>query len=247
MILELDCGNSLIKWRVLSRNTQRVEGEGAASDEVGLVEQLDGALSEAPRMVRLVSVRGESETAGLIARLGTIYPGRILLAQSAHMLAGVTSGYLEPSSLGADRWLAVVAAFSLSRAACLVLDIGTAITADYVDSSGLHRGGFICPGLGLMRKQLGGHTRRIRYEASSEVGVCAPGRTTAQAVERGTELMMRGFIDTQIRQAHDMFGDKCRIILTGGDAAMVLPYVPEAEFVRDLVFRGLAIACPAEG
>jgi pantothenate kinase type III len=32
MILELDCGNSFIKWRVLEADAQRIVGEGVAGE-----------------------------------------------------------------------------------------------------------------------------------------------------------------------------------------------------------------------
>ena len=53
-----------------------------------------------------------------------------------------------------DRWLAMVGAFQLRRNAMLVVDLGTAVTADLVDENGLHLGGYICPGLSLLRKSV---------------------------------------------------------------------------------------------
>lgn len=79
-------------------------------------------------------------------------------------MAGVRNGYADYQRLGMDRWLAIIGAYQLARGACLVLDLGTAITADYVNAAGEHLGGYICPGLPLMRGLLRTHTQRIRYE-----------------------------------------------------------------------------------
>lgn len=98
-----------------------------------------------------------------------------------------------------------------------------------------------------MRSQLRTHTRRIRYDdASAEraLGSLAPGRSTVEAVERGCVLMLQGFARMQIEQAKALWGDDFTIFLTGGDAPLVHEAVPQARIVPDLVFVGLAMACP---
>src|SRR3546814_4187176 len=83
---------------------------------------------------------------------------------SSDLMAGVRNGYDDYGRLGLDRWLALLGGFHLASGACLVLDFGTAVTADFVAADGEHLGGFICPGMPLMRNQLRTHTRRIRYD-----------------------------------------------------------------------------------
>jgi type III pantothenate kinase len=72
----------------------------------------------------------------------------------------------------------------------------------------------------------------------------SPGRTTVQAVDRGAVLMLRGFIESQVRMAPTLLGGAFALFLTGGDAEMVGALSVEAHVVSDLVFVGLAIACP---
>jgi len=98
-----------------------------------------------------------------------------------------------------------------------------------------------------MRSQLRTHTRRIRYDdASAEraLNSLAPGRSTVEAVERGCVLMLQGFARTQIEQARAMWGEDFTVFLTGGDAPLVQEAAPKARIVPDLVFVGLAMACP---
>ncbi|MCW2290558.1 type III pantothenate kinase [Pseudomonas sp. BIGb0408] len=251
MILELDCGNSFIKWRVLPRQggAQVVAGGVVGSDEellVALASRFPGELF----MCRLVSVRSEDETRLLVDALKNRFGIDCRVAASAQSLAGVSNGYDEYRRLGLDRWLAVVGAYSLERRACLILDLGTAITSDFIDSAGSHLGGFICPGMPLMRNQLRTHTRRIRYDdavAEQAQHSLVPGRSTAEAVERGCLLMLRGFVDTQLELARQQCGDDVTVFLTGGDAVLAAQWVPAARVVPDLVFIGLAIACPLAG
>ena len=245
MILELDCGNSFIKWRVLNGNIS-VCG-GVADTNAALVSAVLAHAALRVRHCRLVSVRSDDETAALIAILETSFGVEVLSAQPARAVAGVRNGYEDFERLGLDRWLALLGGFELAKGACLILDFGTAVTSDFVAADGAHMGGFICPGFPLMRSQLRTHTRRIRYDnvlAEQALHSCTPGRSTAEAVERGCLLMLRGFVMTQLQLAHEYWGDDLVVFLTGGDAGLVADVVPEAKLVQDLVFVGLAVACP---
>ncbi|MCY1382850.1 Type III pantothenate kinase [compost metagenome] len=71
-----------------------------------------------------------------------------------------------------------------------------------------------------------------------------PGRSTVEAVERGCLLMLRGFVQAQIELAAEHLGDDFEVFLTGGDALLVRDVSPRARVLPDLVFTGLAIACP---
>lgn len=248
MILELDCGNTFIKWRLL--------GGGKTTEDVGGVVESDQDLIEVVseqgvqlRGCRLVSVRSDEETAQLIALLEQAFAVECRAARSAVSLSGVRNGYEQYERLGLDRWLAVVGAYQLSHKAVLVIDLGTAVTSDFVGADGGHQGGFICPGMPLMRTQLRTHTRRTRYDSSEAVIALKgllPGIATAQAVERGCLLMLRGFVSGQVEMAAELLGADFDVFLTGGDAPLVMDAIPGARVVPDLVFIGLAIACPID-
>ncbi|HBN8236631.1 TPA: pantothenate kinase [Pseudomonas aeruginosa] len=249
MILELDCGNSLIKWRVIDGGGGRSVAGGLADSDEALVEQLSLRRGLPVRACRLVSVRSEQETSQLIARLERLFPVSVLVAAPGRQLAGVRNGYLDYQRLGLDRWLALVAGHHLAQKACLVIDLGTAVTSDLVAANGTHLGGYICPGMSLMRSQLRTHTRRIRYddtEARRAMGSLHPGQATAEAVERGCLLMLRGFVREQYAMACELLGADCEIFLTGGDAELVRDELARARITPDLVFVGLALACPIE-
>lgn len=243
MILELDCGNTLIKWRLLDGDVLQ---SGSASDEVELLQAVCG-YSGSIEGIRLVSVRDEGETSAICRSLERAFYVPCKVALPALQLGGVSNGYDDYRALGMDRWLAVVGAYSLARKACLVIDLGTAITADFISAQGRHLGGFICPGIPLMRKELKSHTGRIRYEhieADVESAACVPGRQTSEAVERGCFWMIRGFVREQCELAERLLKPGYEIYLTGGDAQQVRDVAAGARLVPDLVFTGLAIACP---
>ncbi|QHD09368.1 pantothenate kinase [Pseudomonas sp. R76] len=247
MILELDCGNSFIKWRVLESEAASASAEGVVGSDLALIESLKAIPGLSLTRCRLVSVRASEETSTLVEALQGGFGVTVACAVPAREMAGVRNGYEEFERLGLDRWLAMLGGFNLAPGACLVLDFGTAATADFIAADGEHLGGFICPGLPLMRSQLRTHTRKIRYDdAAAEQAMerLSPGRTTVEAVERGCTLMLRGFVLTQLELARRYWGDDFTVFLTGGDADLVSDAVPKARFVPDLVFVGLAMACP---
>ncbi|OLF51521.1 pantothenate kinase [Pseudomonas chlororaphis] len=247
MILELDCGNSFIKWRVLNNAMPRVFAEGVVDSDDALVEVLRNLEGLALSHCRLVSVRTAEETNKLVSMLVGAFGVLVACAAPAKEMAGVRNGYEEFERLGLDRWLAMLGGYRLAAGACLVLDFGTAVTADFIAANGEHLGGFICPGMPLMRNQLRTHTRRIRYDdlsAERALVNLLPGRTTVEAVERGCSLMLRGFVLTQLELARSYWGEGFMVFLTGGDADLVSEIVPQGRLVPDLVFVGLAMACP---
>ncbi|KFF45549.1 MULTISPECIES: pantothenate kinase [Pseudomonas] len=247
MILELDCGNSFIKWRVLEASDASVSAEGVVGSDDALIESLIALPGLLLTRCRLVSVRALEETDKLVEALVKAFGVTVSCAGSARQMAGVHNGYEEFERLGLDRWLAMLGAYKLASGACVVLDFGTAATADFIDVDGEHLGGFICPGLPLMRNQLRTHTRKIRYDdAAAERALerLSPGRTTVEAVERGCTLMLRGFVLTQLELARSYWGEDFTVFLTGGDADLVRDAAPQACLVPDLVFVGLAMACP---
>ncbi|WP_110973503.1 pantothenate kinase [Pseudomonas huaxiensis] len=247
MILELDCGNSFIKWRIIQGSGAVLLGGVVDSDEALLLAVREAGL--APEHCRLVSVRSEEETSLLVSALVAAYGLTVKKAVPAKNLAGVRNGYVDYERLGLDRWLALLGGYHLAKTASVVIDLGTAVTSDFVTAAGEHLGGFICPGMPLMRNQLRTHTRRIRYDgASAEQALecLEPGRSTVEAVERGCTLMLQGFVLTQLQEAHRLWGDDFALFITGGDAALVHQVAPMARIVPDLVFVGLAIACPLD-
>jgi pantothenate kinase type III len=60
-------------------------------------------------------------------------------------------------------------------------------------------------------------------------------------MERGCRLALAALIDRSVVEAERSLGERCRLLVTGGGAAEVLPELRgTAEHVPDLVLRGLA-------
>lgn len=245
MILELDCGNSFIKWRVIPVNDGAPAIEGVVVEVADLIRDLAGKKGYVSRC-RLVSVRSDIETRAIMDALSESLDIDVAKAKSAKRAAGVVNGYRDQQRLGLDRWLAIIAAYNLCGTACLVIDLGTAITVDLVAPNGTHLGGYIAPGMALLRSQLLAHTRRIQYdsaEAQFALSDTSPGKSTAEAVERGCLMMARAYVSSHMDNAKHQLGSNFVTYVTGGDTLLAAD-LPAVRCVPDLVFKGLAIACP---
>jgi type III pantothenate kinase len=118
------------------------------------------------------------------------------------------------------------------------------MTVDVVDSSGLHRGGYIVPGLKLMADSLRENTS-IRLGEQHSQPTLAPGHSTDDAVRNGALVALIAMIERVIKSVSE---DElqAKLYLSGGDAAELDNNLAafHAELIPGLVMDGLAIACP---
>ncbi|NDP19686.1 MAG: type III pantothenate kinase [Paludibacter sp.] len=74
----------------------------------------------------------------------------------------ITNLYKTPESLGKDRLAAVIgASFLKPETDLLIIDAGTAITYDFIDSNNNYHGGNIAPGLDLRLRSLHEFTKKL--------------------------------------------------------------------------------------
>lgn len=241
MILEIDLGNSNLKWRLCTPEAGPVHVAASTAELLCALQALG-----APSRCRMVSVRHPEVTEAIREELSSCLGVPVATALPARVLAGVTNGYRDYRSLGLDRWMALVAAYREVGGAAMVIDLGTAMTIDFVTATGAHLGGYITPGLGLMKAELERRTDRVRlpgrYEGDGPA-LAGPGNSTEEAFLRGVHGMVRAFVMEQIAAAPALLGDEPSILATGGDAWLIGD-LPGVQVVPDLVFRGLALACP---
>lgn len=244
MILELDVGNSRIKWRQWEENTSTVQLEGAAADLAELFQQLQ--LDESPESVRLCSVRNPESTERIVEFIAYQWNLPVQIAKVTQSHAGVTNQYDDVSKLGVDRWLAMLAAFHRAKGACVIVDSGTAVTIDVLDARGMHNGGFILPGLKLMGDSLEGNTG-IRLSAQESVDSVLLGHSTDSAVRNAAMAAVISLIRRVLNELCPS-GESVGLFLSGGDAERLAANLADVDpQVRSgLVMEGLAIACPAD-
>ena len=238
--LVIDIGNSALKWAwVDSDGVLSAAGYGRHHG-VSMLRLFDESWSESetPTAVWVASVVAPALTQQLIdwvERTWDLSARRVVAERAA---LGVENGYREPSQLGVDRWLALVAARARHRGPVCVADCGTAVTIDALDDNGRHLGGFILPGISLCRQALLEHTR-IPWIEDAETGTRF-GRDTAAAVALGGRRAVAGVIDYTIKHLPPS-AEFPALLLTGSEAEQVGRILARSfTEVPHLVLEGLA-------
>lgn len=246
MILELDIGNSRIKWRAFDpkKGTASKKGEVA-----GLQDLETNLLGFRPEAVRFCSVRDKTFAGSICKwseRAWGIEPQEAVVERSC---AGVTNHYEDLSRLGIDRWLAMVAAYQLANGSSVIVDGGTALTLDILAKDGQHQGGYILPGLELMATSLEANTG-IHLSEELYIASPAPGHSTEEAVINGNLAALLSLVKEVLQSVSEQ-NPGVKLFLSGGDAELLDQHIlfDNKEVVSSLVLDGLAIVCPinAEG
>ncbi len=245
MILEIDAGNSRIKWRLLADMQIIDRGICFTGAELQkILPQRDDV-----QRVRIASVRGSKFTSDLVGLVQMRWEVVAEVARVAPNQAGVRNAYSKFEMLGIDRWLAMLAVYNRRHDRCCIISCGTAITLDIVNEVGVHQGGFIIPGLLLQRKSLLENTS-IRLPVESQWSPAWSsfdlGSSTEDAVNHGIFTMLLSGI-ANFPVVADI-GATGGLYLTGGDAGVISNGLKRRGINhccdQDIVLDGLAYALP---
>ena len=237
-VLELDAGNTRLKWRLRQQDSIIVRGELANNQcwDSQLPRMFDplGAFDQA-----FVSVVSGSERHGFLASLlkdGFGVELKVAKTRATHQ--GLTIAYQTPEALGVDRWLAMLAAHhSHPDDLKIIIDSGTALTIDIVDNKGMHSGGFIVPGIELMKRSLQINTANLMATEDNASSV-DPGKATLECINHGVLAMTAAMINSQLTALPGSV-----VYLTGGGSPVLQPHIKaECIYRPELVMDGLALA-----
>lgn len=150
--------------------------------------------------------------------------------------------YETPETLGPDRLAAVVGAMKICPGRnCLVIDAGTCITIDFIDSKAVYHGGAILPGLSMKFNALHTFTEKLPLlkvaNSDSQPGLI--GKSTAQSifsgVVNGTVLELDGFVNQ-----YKVRFDDLKVLITGGDSEFLEKHLNFDHLQNtELAFAGL--------
>ena len=244
MILAIDAGNSRVKWGWHDGR------EWASIATVSLIEFAAAnhdinpfaATHENPERIVISNVAGEGAHQLLVNWTSIFEADPVWLTGEAER-CGVKSRYERPEQLGPDRWAALVAARALHGGACLVVNAGTATTADLLSAEGEFLGGLILPGVDLMRFVLHEHTGRLPIQEGAYRE--AP-RNTVDAIETGCRHAQAGAVERMYRVFRDMGGTPLCIVAGGAGRALVDQLSMPRRYVENLVLDGLAHIASSE-
>ena len=173
--------------------------------------------------------------------IGSVYRfGRDLPIPIRHTLT--PSG---EKTVGQDRLLCAIGAFRVVNQACIVVDLGTAITVDFVDGEGVFHGGAILPGIGMMFDALHektAHLPKLKYEKPDPSDL-SPAKQTDLAMQLGVNSCVHGSIRWLAERYAEFYEGYPQIIVTGGDMGVLEGDELIEAFVPDLQLHGIRAAC----
>lgn len=240
--LELDAGNTFVKWRICRDGIAEPQQRWFTDKIRCRSVQIPNEWLEVKR-ARYVSVAGDEVNRWLnqtFKRLAIPFHQAKVQAEYRDL----KNAYKTPEHMGADRWVAMVAAWQKMRSSFCVVDAGSAITIDWVDHRGQHLGGYIIPGLAMLKKSLLGQTALVRWQQSQTSSLIMPGKTTAECVENGLHYQLSALMAQLEKDCERM--DIYRILLTGGDALQLKALIKRSQYFPDLVLDGLHYIEPVD-
>lgn len=241
-VLLIDMGNSAMKWSLLDStglsimSTERYPEALSSTFFTDCWQDLDSLSA-----VMVSCVAGNTAFQVLEKAcddLWNLKPEKVISLKEGF---GLVNSYDDFMSLGSDRWCAMIGARDNANASFIVIDAGSALTIDVVTDSGKHLGGYIVPGIGMMKKSLGLNTAQITLEVADKLPSLALGKSTKDCVEAGLHLSAVKLIEAVFEDESKLLKN-CQIFITGGDAKLLTRLLSfKCAIIPDLVLRGLGI------
>ena len=233
MNLIIDIGNTSTKVAVFQRDkvliAKTVEGFSLVIEVENLLKQF----TEIKRgFVSSVGFLSEDELKTLEKRLPmTVLNSTLKLPFKVH--------YKTPNSLGADRLaLMAAAATQYSGKNVLVIDAGSCITYDFIDSKKNYLGGAIAPGIQMRYKSLGDFTSSLPT-LQKIVPKNSIGNSTHDSIHSGVINGVLYEIEGTVNEYQNKYPD-LTVILTGGDADFLCKQLKISIFANsDFLLEGL--------
>lgn len=154
----------------------------------------------------------------------------------------IINHYHTPKTLGKDRLAGIIGAKNLfPEDNCLVIDAGSCITIDFIDSEGNYYGGSISAGINMKYKALNTFTGSLplindKFQKEEIIGLDTQS-SIKSGVINGTIMEIEGFIKHYCSKYSDL-----KILFTGGDAKFLQNYFKENTILEEhLVLSGLNI------
>ncbi len=141
--------------------------------------------------------------------------------------------------LGQDRIGLVSAAFfKFPNENSLIVDIGTCITYDFIDSKNIYHGGAISPGINMRYNSLSKFTANLPLLEHKNVNKII-GSSTVESIHVGVSSGIIGEINEYVNNLQKKYS-KLNIIITGGNSMFLLNKIKNAIFAdQDFLATGL--------
>lgn len=236
-ILAIDSGNSYVKWGLY--NFSRCLKQGKVRYDNVRNFKNDFKTLQVPDSI-IISHVARSVTKNLICEQISIWPVKSQWIRSCAFQCGVSNNYSDPAQLGSDRWASLIAAWEMQQQACLVINVGTAVTIDALSDSGEFLGGIILPGFQLMLNSLQQGTQLFNADMSIYEDFPV---STNSAIQSGIIHSVIGAIERMYNLLSIKINHSVEtIVISGGGATFLSPFIKTPiKVIDNLVLNGLVL------
>ena len=233
MNLIIDVGNSYTKFAVFDKHDLIHTESCETRDVISVFQKLK---ADYPKLSKgILSSVGHLS----LDQLNTLKHEIDLIVLDSDTSLPFKNLYKTPKTLGVDRMALVSAAvLKFPNKDALVIDAGTCITYDFVDSDAQYHGGAISPGIKLRYKSLNDYTANLPLLEIS-VPHSKIGNTTAASIHSGVVNGVLYEIEGAIKEYIDTYND-LTVILTGGDGNFLSKQLKNSIFANsNFLLEGL--------
>ena len=241
--LLIDIGNSSLKWCIvnsngLSKMSQQLYPKDISAD---FFIQCWSTL-EKPKDIVVSCVAQDTVWQALEKACFELWDIKVQKVNSLKKQFGLINAYDNVSSLGSDRWCAMLGGLEQASSAFIIINAGSALTVDVVNEAAQHLGGYIVPGVNMMKNSLDLYTAQVQVGSTNNVlPDLSLGHSTEDCVESGIHLLVVKFIEA-IYEKVSLNMKGCQVFVSGGDAESIADLLSfNCDVVPDLVLRGLAV------
>lgn len=211
--LVIDIGNSHIKGAIFQENalvSAFIHPSSSFSTKNFSISLQEKEIQNC--LVASVNAAAEKE---IIAALQALHiPFQMLDAKKLKIVLDVE----EKEEVGADRIANCYGSlFHFPTNDCIIIDIGTSITFDFITKSGHYTGGAIYPGFDISAKALAEHTDRLPYVSIAKPA-SALGKTTETHIQSGIYYGLLGAVEriiAELKNTHPS-PSSVKVLVTGG-------------------------------
>lgn len=246
MILGIDIGNTTIGMCIFDEKNETIihakkiasitPADEFESSVIGVLTEINAKAEDIGRVVISCVVREIFDA--MITAAHNVFHAEPLVV-SGRINTGLNFDIENLQTLGADRIADAAYCAEHHALPAVIVDMGTATTISVVDAEKNFLGGIITTGIMTGYNALIGMTSQLP-KVTVETSTPLIGKNTAQCIESGVVHCNAAMIDGMVDRITKELGVQPNLILTGGNALYVKPYITHSyEYDENLLQKGL--------
>ncbi|NPA12771.1 MAG: type III pantothenate kinase [Aquificae bacterium] len=150
----------------------------------------------------------------------------------------IKNRYRKPDEVGIDRLVNSYWASKKYKPPLIIVDLGTAITFDVVNTAGEYEGGAIFPGIETSINCLFSKTAKLPSVSFSPTD-SPVGKATTESIQAGLYFGYISLIEGMVKRINENRGYTHKVVITGGNAPTIHKGLPSTILDKHLSMEGI--------